>query len=48
MTGTAWQRLSDLGACRVTQIPRRPGGRGPGQPGSEATVTPAARNAPPR
>ncbi len=23
MTGTAWQRLSDLGACRVTQIPRR-------------------------
>ena len=25
MTGTAWQRLSDLGACRVTRIPRRPG-----------------------
>ena len=25
MTGTAWQRLSDLGAFRVTQIPRRPG-----------------------
>ncbi len=24
MTGTAWQRLSDLGACRVTRIPRRP------------------------
>jgi DNA helicase HerA-like ATPase len=24
MTGTAWQRLSDLDACRVTQIPRRP------------------------
>jgi len=24
MTGTAWQRLSDLEACRVTQIPRRP------------------------
>ena len=30
MTGTAWQRLSDLGACRVTQIPRRPGGPAPG------------------
>ena len=29
MTGTAWQRLSDLGACRVTQIPRRPGGPAP-------------------
>ena len=26
MTGTAWQRLSDLDACRVTQIPRRPPG----------------------
>ena len=26
MTGTAWQRLSDLGACRVTRIPRRPAG----------------------
>jgi uncharacterized protein len=24
MTGTAWQRLSDLDACRVTRIPRRP------------------------
>ena len=23
MTGTAWQRLSDLDACRVTRIPRR-------------------------
>ncbi len=39
MTGTAWQRLTDLGACRVTQIPRRPGealpegraGRDPGR-----------------
>jgi len=35
MTGTPWQRLSDLDACRVTQIPRRLAGtaadsRGPG------------------
>ena len=24
MTGTAWQRLSDLDACRITRIPRHP------------------------
>ncbi len=33
MTGTPWQRLSDLDACRVTRIPRRPGNAAPdGQP----------------
>ena len=36
MTGTAWQRLSDLDACRVTQIPRRPPEAAPdGRPGSD-------------
>ena len=36
MTGTAWQRLSDLDACRVTQIPRRsPEATPDGRPGSD-------------
>ena len=42
MTGTAWQRLSDLDACRVTQIPRRP----PAAAAAEAPgVTPAGTRA---
>ena len=51
MTGTAWQRLSDLRACRVTQIPRRPGApapdgragsdRDPGRPQRAAALTSA-------
>ena len=47
MTGTAWQRLSDLDACRVTRIPavrRTPPPTRPVPP----TATPAGRNAPPR
>ena len=43
MTGTAWQRLSDLDACRVTQIPRRspeatPDGRPDRDPGRPQRV----------
>ena len=42
MTGTAWQRLSDLDACRVTRIPRRTqdGAADPARPADRDTGRP--------
>ena len=42
MTGTAWQRLADLDACRVTRIPRHPldSAADPGRPADRDTGRP--------